>query len=59
MLPRETSKMGKPKENDVRESGCCVGENTALGNSLCKYIFQHFAAQVKVQGELPQETLFQ
>lgn len=49
MLPRKTSKMGKTKENDVWESCSCDRENTALGNSLCKYIFQHFTVQVKVR----------
>lgn len=55
MLSRETTKTSKTKENYVWESCCCVRDNDALRNSLCKCIFWHFTVQAEVQ-KLPRDS---
>lgn len=58
-LLREIRETGKAEEDGGWESSCCLGGNIAPRKSVCKYIFQHFTVQQKLQAELPQEILLQ
>lgn len=55
VLPRDTSKTGKTRQNNVWKSCWCVREHCPKTLSFCKYLVQPSTVQVRMQGKPAQE----